>query len=88
MAKQYSQTSDVDFERKTRKYRAIAAVKKMNRMMNPEAVSEDQSVLDSERDNNVSYPEGLPDYESSEAASQFKIAAIDSCGDLEDEDLQ
>ena len=36
MHKQYSQTSDNDFERKTRKYRAIAAVQRINQMMYPE----------------------------------------------------
>lgn len=85
MHKQYSQTSDNDFERKTRKYRAIAAVQRINRMMHPEQNSEEARPGD--EDSEMMYQCNdmiFPVEESSEVVSNFHFANINSCGDIED----
>ena len=91
----YSQTSDYDFERKTRKYRAMAAVRRLNRQMHPETAGppSEQDESDSDQDCganvNASRMEGeefsFPEQESSEGASNFNLAALNSFGDIEEE---
>ena len=84
MHKQYSQTSDNDFERKTRKYRAIAAVQRINRMMHPEQQSEEGGPGDEDSEMYQCQDMIFPVEESSEVASNFHFANINSCGSIVD----